>query len=455
MKLRALKIFVLVIIAFLFLFTTLAIAHGWLYKDKVYPGVKIETLDVGGMTEKEARVVVERVFVAKGSVNLVFGNRRWPIQLETLGAKVKAGRSSKLAMAVGRDQGLLANLGDRWRAWSAGRTIVNTWNLNNRRARDELEKIAREVDQPEVNAKLLINMAKVSIVPHQDGRLLLVKPSLKILTSGFFRKRKAVKLAVKVWQPEKTTDYIKNLRIERQLAEFSTSLSPTRNGRRHNIELAMGKLNDVYIKPGAVFSFNQTVGPRSRAAGYQDAPVIERGQLVQGIGGGICQVATTLYNAAMISGLPIAERYLHSNYISSYPAGRDATVADGVLDLKFRNDSGGTLLIKSVVLTNAVVFKVYGPNTERTTTFSQPEIANIIPYSTKTETDTGLPPGVKVVEQKGVEGKTVKVTRRVTAGNKKLIEETVVSRYTPRQEVIKVGPAPAPAVANQIATDTP
>ena len=93
------------------------------------------------------------------------------------------------------------------------------------------------------------------------------------------------------------------------------------------------------MRPGETFSFNESVGPRTKAAGFDEAPVIRDGVLTPGVGGGICQVSTTLFNAAFFAGLPVVERRPHSFYIDHYPVGRDATVSYGAVDFKFRNDS--------------------------------------------------------------------------------------------------------------------
>jgi vancomycin resistance protein YoaR len=444
MKIKSLKVLIAIVLAAVVSIALAASVHAVTYRGKIYPGVKVETIEVGGLTRAEAAATIKRVFPSSGQIELVYKDRAWPIDIADLGAEIRAGYTAEQAFGVGRESGLIENLVVRYDVARRGRTIEAAWKLNNDNARRILEKTAEVIDRPPVNAQLLINMTEVNIQPHQDGRQMDIPETLKRLKSAFFSKQAKVKAAVEEQRPEKTTEDIKGLRIERQIADFSTSLSPTRDGRRHNIELALTKLNDVYVEPGAVFSFNQTVGARTREAGFREAPVIEAGNLVPGIGGGICQVSTTLYNAAMLVGLPITERTLHSNYISNYPAGRDSTVADGLLDLKFQNDTGGTLLIKTYALPNAVGVKIYGPETGRQVWFSEPEVTNIVPFPTKADTDTALPVGITVREQAGVDGRTVTVRRKVSLKDKVLIDEVITSRYTPRTEFLRVGPVVEP-----------
>lgn len=462
-KARVLKVALIAIGALAALFLTVSIGHGLIYRNRIYPGVRIQGLDVGGLTIEDAAVKADRFFAPTDDIKVAFEDRRWPIALKDIGARIKSLRSAKQAFMVGRRHGLTADLGERYHAWSSGVTLPVEWAINRAKTTGELMKMAKVIDQPPQDAQLLISLKTVSIQPHRDGRRLLYKESVKRIETRLSRETTEIPLAVKVEVPAKTTESIKKLKVEKLIGEFSTSLASGASGRRHNIQLAMDKLDGTYIPPGTVFSFNNTVGPRTRKAGFTDAPVIERGQLVQGIGGGICQVATTLYNAAMISGLPITSRSVHSNFISHYPAGRDATVVDGAIDFKFRNDTDGTLVIKTQVTSNATIFRIYGPNTGRVNWFSEPEVLGITSFSSKTETDSALPVGAKIRDQVGVDGRTVKVRRKVTVNGKVLIDETIISRYTPRQEVIKLGPAPPPpppvetsaTPLSQVTTGTP
>lgn len=116
----------------------------------------------------------------------------------------------------------------------------------------------------------------------------------------------------------------------------------------------------MVLKPGEEFSFNQTVGPRTVEKGYQMAMIIEGDQFVPGLGGGVCQVSSTLYNAVRKANLRVIERAHHSLSVTYVPPGQDATVAYPVLDFKFKNDSEGYLLIRSTLDNNTVAFNIFG-----------------------------------------------------------------------------------------------
>ncbi len=447
MKKWLIRSLLLVIVTVLVLPLGAVFGHAAVYRDKIYPGVTVADVDVGGLTPEAAQARLRKIIAPPDVFTLTYGDDKWEIDFADLEPLLRTAKSAERAFSIGREEGLFVNLGTRYSTWSKGTTVPISWSMKTAKSRPVVEKAARAIDRPAVDAKLLINGENIRIEEDQTGRVTQVGKTIKEIRSALFMNDDRTEIAVKEWDPEKTTESIKALKIEARLAEFWTNLSPARNNRRHNIALATGKINDVLIEPGAVFSFNETVGSRTSANGFKNAPVISGGNLVPGIGGGICQVATTLYNAAMETGLPVVERSLHSNYISNYPAGRDATVVDGMIDLKFLNDTGGHLLLRGEVRDKDVIFWVYGPKTGRKVTFSEPSIYKYTGFATKVETDTALPPGARIRKQSGISGRTVSVTRKVTKGDKVLIEEETTSRYLPRQELIKVGPAPKPEPA--------
>ena len=125
--------------------------------------------------------------------------------------------------------------------------------------------------------------------------------------------------------------------------------------RIHNVQLVAHLVDNKLIAPGATFSFNGTTGERSADKGFLEAPVIVNGELQTGLGGGVCQVSTTVFNAAYEAGLPITARTNHALYISHYPLGRDATVNYPDIDLKFVNDTGHWLLLRTFVGSSSLV----------------------------------------------------------------------------------------------------
>ncbi len=169
---------------------------------------------------------------------------------------------------------------------------------------------------------------------------------------------KDVKLKFNTVKRTKNLESVK--RDTKKLGSFITYFDGDNISRSHNIRLAASAINGTVLKKGEVFSFNATVGARTRERGYKSAKIIENGSFVEGVGGGVCQVSTTLYNAAVLSGLKIKEYHPHSLAVSYVPPSCDAMVSGSYFDMKFENVTGSPVFIRSRTGANFVAFDIYG-----------------------------------------------------------------------------------------------
>jgi vancomycin resistance protein YoaR len=243
---------------------------------------------------------------------------------------------------------------------------------------------------------------------------------------------------------ELTTEEARALGIRRRLATFTTDMGVSSSNRITNV-LLMGKyLDGTILKPGEVFSFNETIGPRTAERGFVEGHMILGGLLVPSIGGGVCQVATTIFNAAFETGLPIKERHNHSFYISHYPTGRDATVSWGGPDLVFRNDLKHAILIKASG--NSVTFTVsfYGTREGRKVVATTTTPTNYTSPTLQYAVDPSAPPGSVRTEPGGGPGFDVTVHRKVIRKGKVIREDDFFTRYTPQNPTAVYGPGRTP-----------
>jgi len=157
--------------------------------------------------------------------------------------------------------------------------------------------------------------------------------------------------------PRRTTDEMKKINFV--LSEFSTRFDSDVRGRSTNTSLAASSIDGIILMPGEEFSFNRTLGPITTARGYQNAPVIVSGEFVEGIGGGICQVSTTLFNSVLRAGLQITDRRPHSLPVAYVPRGTDAMVSSSS-DFKFKNNFNNPIYIQAYVQNSRIHFKIYG-----------------------------------------------------------------------------------------------
>ncbi len=211
------------------------------------------------------------------------------------------------------------------------------------RLREEVEELVRReaeaVRQDPRNAFFDRNTGEV--YSEVQGRLVNVKSTVEAVMEA--ERDTRVSLVLVHIDPELTAAMLKSM--DQPLGSFETSIGGG-GGRAENIRLATRALDYYLVAPGQVFSFNRTVGPTTAERGYKPAPIIVGGSIVLGLGGGICQVSTTLFNAVDYAGLEVVERHLHSKPIGYVPRGRDATVSHH-LDFKFRNTSNRYILIRA------------------------------------------------------------------------------------------------------------
>ncbi len=239
--------------------------------------------------------------------------------------------------------------------------------------------------------------------------------------------------------PEGTPFYYR-LGIRQLLAEATTSFAGSSYERRYNIALGASRLNGVQIAPGETFSFARAMGEVSERTGFKKAFVISGEQTLEGVGGGMCQVSTTLFRSAYFSGLPIVQRRPHSYQVRYYqPTGLDAAVFLPSLDLRFKNDTPGHLLIQSEVNGNRLTFRLFGSK-DREVTWSQPVIlSRTPPLPTRYIVIPELKPQQFVQVDWAAEGATVQVYRTIRFADGRVSKDTLSSTYRPWGAVYLVG----------------
>ena len=244
-----------------------------------------------------------------------------------------------------------------------------------------------------------------------------------------------------ITKPKVTVSQIGSEAFPDRLSYFTTRYDASAKDRTTNLVIACQKLNGKVIMPGETFSYNQTLGKRTAAAGYKNAAVYENGQVVDGIGGGICQISSTLYNAVLMANLEIVERRNHQFVTSYLPAGKDATVAYGTIDFKFKNTRQYPIRLSASAKNGIATISIYGIKEEKEYTFTiTPKIISTIPFGTKYVEDASLPAGTEKVQQNGVNG--LKVETYITKMlNGKVISTTLLSRdtYDAMQKIILKG----------------
>ncbi|MRS12450.1 MAG: hypothetical protein EG823_05180 [Actinobacteria bacterium] len=297
-----------------------------------------------------------------------------------------------------------------------------------------------EVGKPARDAGFQVSNGVVAIVPAEDG-LQADAEDLALRLTGVLTgsgERRA-ELTMHRVAPEITTEEAQAMGIVERLSTFTTDYAASNKPRVNNIHILADALDGTLIPPGGTFSFNETIGPRTAEKGYQEANAIVNGKLVPQLGGGICQVGTTIFNTVFFSGLPVVERHNHSLYISHYPTGRDATVTWGGADFKFKNDTPNWVLVATGYSSSTITISLYGTKPGYEVTYETGPWTDIVAPPIREVPDPTLPAGSRVVEEKGVSGRKCVVVRHVLQNGVEIRTDTFKSAYKAAEEVVRVG----------------
>ena len=307
-------------------------------------------------------------------------------------------------------------------------------------------RLGRGIDKPARNADFrVLSSGRVVVAPARPGRVIAPVPTGRhILAAALAPQARTARLVVTYAQPKRSTEQAKAMGITTRVGRYETIYGGDPN-RIHNVQLVAQLIDGKLVAPGATFSFNGATGARTADKGFREAPVIINGELTTGLGGGVCQVSTTVFNAAYEAGLKITERTNHALYISHYPQGRDATVNYPDVDLQFVNDTPHWLLLRTYVGSYSLDVELYGsPINRRVESVTRPLV------------DTGAAPlqrvpdpsmylGTTYVEESGEPSRSTSVERKVyTPSGALLYDNTWYSSYRGEPRIVHVGTKPRP-----------
>lgn len=324
------------------------------------------------------------------------------------------------------------------------------------------ERVAGQVRVDPVPARL---DAQGRVIPDRPGRRLDQEAAVRLVeaallspaaTSGPVR----VKLPVVTTRAELTAERLEALGPWTVLASFTTRFDPADTNRAANIHLSAALLDGALVEPGYIFSFNDVVGLRTEERGFKPAPIIVSRRLVAGIGGGVCQLSSTTYNAALLSGLEVVERRNHSIPVSYLPMGRDATVLDRLIDLRFRNTLDHPIVIHSRVEGDRLTVVIWGHPSDRRAVDVRTRVIEELPAPVVWEDGTPADEladefaagrtvaGVEVVEP-GRPGYVVEVERVYYGPDGKIVQVEKVSRdvYLPEPRKVRRLPGATPSAS--------
>lgn len=438
-RLVQLALILLVILAVL----TLYFVNQYYLSDNFRPGTAIAGIAVAGSDREEAELLLDQQLGRINHIPVIFSyaGDEDRIYLKSLLKPVNLEQVVTVAWAEDRSLGWYQTLVN-----AALRRTVNyplPLAYDSAATEDLLRKWNEKWATPFLDARLEMDPNKgLIVIPGQIGMAVNRSETFKILPAEMEYIPASISGEIVMDRQYPKIDE-KALQYMGEIAKYSTRYNANEVNRTHNLTKATNGINGSIILPGEVFSFNQTVGRRTMETGYKDAMVIVNGKFEPGLGGGICQVSSTLYNACLLAGLEIVERHNHNLTVAYVPLGQDATVSYGTQDFKFRNNTTSPVYVRAAAGGGYLTVNIYGD-----TNFKQKiEISNIIdrstPYQTVTLPDESLQPGETKLDHNGQNGYVVRSFRIYYDQNGEKIKSESLGRsvYIPLNKTILAGPA--------------
>lgn len=343
------------------------------------PNYHIEKVDVSGLSNYEAYNKLKSADVDRAAASLICLNLEGHVlayKPSELGAYISPRRTIKNLKTMAYRSNYFFDVANRILGKYKKESAFLSLELDTDTFKAVIEGLANNTDQPSRDATFtLLENGSYKITKENVGKQLNIKRSLANLEDALHKNKRAATIDVTLLSPRVYAKSLVKYPPKHLLAEYTTYYgSHDSPNRVHNIKVASVRLDNHIMISGETFSLLEKLGEFNQKRGFKEAFVIYNGELAPQYGGGSCQIATTLYNAALLAGLNIVERHNHGIYFTIYPLGRDASIYSGSSDLKIMNNSSHPILIKAAATDKKLTFKLYGTPFAKKISFSRPVI---------------------------------------------------------------------------------
>ena len=471
-------------------------------------GVKIEGIDVSGLTREQAKEKLESIYSEKKKkdITLKYEDFETTIAPETLETNYNIEKATNEAILVGKSGNIITNNYGIFFALIGKKNIKVETTINEEQTKQAIEDIQTNlpetIEEPDYyieNDKLIITPGKEGLKILTDKLLTEIKEQQKNINTNqetieipaekawpskvdidkihqdiykqvqdayvtkdpvevhpevigidfniedakkiLEENKEQYEIPLQITNPQVTLSNLGSEAFPEKISAYSTRYDGGDKDRSTNLEIACKKIDEKIVLPGETFSYNKTLGARTTKAGYKTAKVYENGAVVDGIGGGICQISSTLYNAVLKANMQIVERRNHQFITSYVPEGRDATVAYGVTDFKFKNTRKYAIKIKATASNGVATISIYGikENPEYNITFETKTVSTI-PVTEKYIEDNTIAEGTEQIKQNGANG-CVTETYIIKSLNGQVVSKDLLSKdtYSAMQRIILKG----------------
>lgn len=427
--------------------------------ETILKGVSIDKLDVSGMTREEALAALESYEKNLGgqSIKLGIGDNVIEAKLSDLGVTFDNEDLVDEAIGVGRAGNIVKRYKDQKDLQHSGKTFPLSWQTNEDTVRTYVENNCTKYDKKAQNASLTRENGAFNFVAGTEGLELNVDSAVRTISdylenSWTSDNTAVLNLETQVTEPEGSAEELAN--IKDLLGSFTTSFSTSGSNRCKNVSSGASHINGTVLYPGEEFSAYETVSPFTEANGYAMAGSYLNGEVVDSMGGGICQVSTTLYNAVLRAELNVTERSPHSMTVHYVDLSEDAAIAGTYKDFKFVNSTEYPIYIEGYTTSDKkITFNIYGKETRdknRTISFES-QIVSETPATTILQEDAGQGIGYKAVSSKGSSGYVAELYKIVKVNGVETDRIKVnKSTYKGTNRVVTYGTAGDPTLSENL-----
>jgi len=427
--------------------------------ETILKGVSIDKLDVSGMTREEALAALESYEKNLGgqSIKLGIGDNVIEAKLSDLGVTFDNEDLVDEAIGVGHAGNIVKRYKDQKDLQHSGKTFPLSWQTNEATVRTYVENNCTKYDKKAQNASLTRENGAFNFVAGTEGLELNVDSAVRTISdylenSWTSDNTAVLNLETQVTEPEGSAEELEN--IKDLLGSFTTSFSTSGSNRCKNVSSGASHINGTVLYPGEEFSAYETVSPFTEANGYAMAGSYLNGEVVDSMGGGICQVSTTLYNAVLRAELNVTERSPHSMTVHYVDLSEDAAIAGTYKDFKFVNSTEYPIYIEGYTTSDKkITFNIYGKETRdknRTISFES-QMVSETPATTILQEDAGQGIGYKAVSSKGSSGYVAELYKIVKVNGVETDRIKVnKSTYKGTNRVVTYGTAGDPTLSENL-----
>lgn len=426
----------LIVLLIISLVTISSYAYMLLSDKNIAKGVSINGIDVGEMSKQNAENTLKEYYEPKINKNVVlkWDDKSETVNLSKLGVSYDYDKAVNEAYMIGKGKHVINDLKSILNAKSNGYDITLERNVKAAAVDSILKSIQSSVNKPAKDAQLEYKSGNFVILPDSNGEQFVYDKSKQLLLDRIKNDdgSDTINLYTQTVKPKYNQEYFK--KVNTKVASYKTYFNTSDANRSYNLKIGAEAVNGTVLMPGQAFSLNKTLGPRVADNGYKTAHVIQDGKLIDDYGGGVCQIATTVYNAAVKAQMKITSRDHHEFPVTYVAPGLDATISGDWLDLKFVNTSNYPIVITSYIIDNSFNVDIYGFNYMPGVDVElDSKIVKINPAKTEYKNDSSLAYGQEVVDRDAHDGLVVDVYKKVYKNDKLVSNEKI---YTDNYDTI-------------------